>query len=747
MDKKILRLLIVDDSPDDAEIATTALRKAGFMLKTQRVQDLASMQAALEKGAWDAVVSEYQFPHFGAALALDLLKRLGIEMPFVVLARHIRDTDLEQIMRAGARDVVRKQEIARLPPVIERELAVFQERRAYREALARLAELEAKSRAIIEGTHEAICYCQDGMHLDANKAYLEVFGYGSFDEIQGIPVMDLIDKADQARFKEYLRKAGSQTQPQTQEFMAVRRDGTRFPAELTVSAITVNGERCVQIVASDISKRKAVESRLQYLNQHDPLTGLLNRHFFLQQLDKAIEAARQGSGTSGLIYIDLHQIKEINETLGHATGDRILLKVARLMRERLGDEAVLARFGGEFTVLLRGVDRTGLEEAATLLRTAMKDTRFTEEGQTFTCGCSFGMALVDAAVESAQKLLAQVYQDAQRDRPAPSAAAAATGGRAVQREPTAASASQAAAQTHEPASLPPQAATGATGRLDAKTAVAARGTQPGSGWATRLQAALEKDAFQLAYQPIINLHGDPAELFEVLVRLAEPNGESISAAQFMAAAEEAGLAASIDRWVTQAAIKALAELHRQDRRARFFLNLSAQTLRDPEFLIAVQKQLREVHLKPEYLVFEADESTLAAHPAEAEAFLKAVRRVGCRFAVDNFGTTPRALEPLHGLPIDFVKVNGGLIENLTQDAVAQASLKALLQVARALSAPVIAKSVERAEDLATLWSLGVDYAQGHYFQVADSRLDYEFTDEATLSSETSAPHWANRHTR
>ncbi len=721
MDKKILRLLIVDDSPDDAERATSALRKAGFMLKTQRVQDLASMQAALDKSAWDAVVSEYQFPHFGAALALDLLKRLGLELPFVVLTRHIRDADLEQIMRAGARDVVRKQEMVRLPHVIERELGVFQERRAYREALARLAELEAKSRAIIEGTHEALCYCQDGMHLDANKAYLEVFGYESFDELQGIPVLDLIDKADQARFKDYLRKAGAQAQPQTQEFLAVRRDGTRFPAQLTVSAMTVNGERCIQIVASDISKRKAVESRLQYLNQHDPLTGLLNRHFFLQQLGKAIEAARRDDRTSGLIYIDLHQIKEINEALGHATADRILLKVARLMRERLGEEAVLARFGGdEFTVLLRDVDRTGLEQAAARLRAAMKETSFTEEGRTFTCGFSFGIILIDKTVESAQKLLSQAYQNAQRDRPAappPSAAPAP------------------AASTDDSANAP------------ARPGEEQPPAQGADGWAERLQAALEKDAFQLAYQPIINLHGDPAELFEVLARLADTNGEPIPAAQFIAAAEKAGLLGAIDRRVVQTAVRALAELHRKDRRASFFVNLCPQTLCDPQFLIAVQKKLHESHVKPEFLVFEAEESTLAAHPAEAGAFLKAARRLGCRFAVDNFGADPRAFEPLRGLPIDFVKVNVGLIENLAQDEVAQSSFKALLQLARALKVQVIAKSVEKAEDLAILWSLGVDYAQGHYFQVADSLLDYEFTDEATLSSDVSTPHWATSHRR
>ncbi len=716
-----MRLLIVDDSPDDAEVATTALRKAGFMLKTQRVQDLGSMQAALDKGTWDAVICEYQLPNFGAALALDLLKRRGLDIPFIVLTRSIRDADLDRIMRAGAQDVVRKQEPVRIPLVIERELRVFEVRRAHRETLARLNELEAKSRAIIEGTHEAICYCHDGMHLDANKAYLEIFGYENLEDLQSIPVMDLVDKSDRPRFKNYLRKAGEAPLPQTQEFLAVRRDGTRFPAELTISAITVNGERCTQIVVSDISKRKAVESRLQYLNQHDPLTGLLNRHFFLQELHKAVEAARGGLATSGLIYIDLHPLKEINETLGHATGDRVLLKVARLMRERLGEEAVLARFGGdEFTVLLRDTGRAHLEQAAEQLRTAMKETSFTEEGKTFTCNCSFGIALVDKGVESAQKLLSQAYHDAQHARAA------------TTREGTRPAAPEAPAAREAPAASP-----------------AARAASSGSDdWAVRLHAALDKAAFQLAYQPIINLHGDPAEYFEVLVRLADRGGEPVPASQFMAAAERANLAAPIDRWVAREAVKALAELHRQDRRASFFVNLCPAMLQEPNFLISVQKQLREAHINPEFLVFEADETALTAHPAEAAAFLKAVHRLGCRFTVDNFGTGEHALDALRNQPIDFIKVDGNLIRHLAQDEVAQSSLKALVQVARALNVKVIAKSVEKAEDLAILWKLGVDYAQGHYFHVADARLDYEFADETTLSSDVlSAPNWASGNSR
>ena len=176
MEKKILRLLVVDDSPDDAELAVATLRKAGFMLKNQRVQDLASMQAALDKGPWDIVLSEYTLPHFGAQLALDLVKRAHLDIPFIVVTRNIRDPDLVKIMHNGAHDVVMKSQAARLAPVVERELRVTEERHQLRQMTQTLQEVENKNRAIIAGSREAIGYCQEGMHIDANETYLELFG-------------------------------------------------------------------------------------------------------------------------------------------------------------------------------------------------------------------------------------------------------------------------------------------------------------------------------------------------------------------------------------------------------------------------------------------------------------------------------------------------------------------------------------------------------------------------------------------
>jgi diguanylate cyclase (GGDEF)-like protein/PAS domain S-box-containing protein len=737
VEKKILRLLIVDDSPDDAELAVASLRKAGFMLKNQRVQDLASMQAALDKGTWDVVLSEYTLPHFGAQLALDLVKRAHLDIPFLVVTRNIRDPDLVKIMRNGAHDVVLKSQSARLAPAVERELHVAEERHKFQKMSLTLNEVENKNRAIIEGSREAICYCQDGMHIDANKAYLEMFGYEDLKELEGVPLLNLVAKSDHVRFKELLRKVNSPNPPDPQEFLAAKKDGQHFHAELAISPIVLNGENCTQCVVIDVSKRKAVENRLQYLNQHDPLTGLFNRHHFTQELARTLEKAKRDDSRCALLYLDLHELKEINDSLGHAAGDRLLLKIARLFRDKLGDAAILARFSGdEFTALLHDMSDNQIKEAVAALLATLKDTTFSEGGKTFRCDGTIGVIMIDKHCESAQTVLNKAYQTCQSGRPS-TPAPAATPEAAPAPAPKPAPVAEAPAAAEVPPLAPIPTLT------EVRRPAPSVSMNADQDWEARLKTALQKDGFQLAYQPTVNLHGDPAEYFEVLLRLAGRNGELIHAGEFMPAAEQLGLLTPIDHWVVRQSVQSLAALHRDGRKASFFVNLCPVSLGDPELLTMLQKEINAARLKPKYLVLEADESAVMENPSDAAMFMQAVKRIGCRFAVDNFGNNLSTLNRLREMPVDFLKISGSLIRNLSTDVLTRTSLKAIIDLAKSMNKQTIAKFVEKADDLGVLWNLGFDYVQGNYFQQADAHTDYTFADETTLASDTGTPNWAN----
>ncbi len=734
MEKKILRLLIVDQSPDDTELAVTAIRKCGYMLKTQRVQDMAGMQAAIDKGQWDVVISEFSLPHFSAQMAHDLLKKAGREPPFIILTRAIPDNDLLAAMRSYAHDVVMKDQAIRLAPVIERELRAAEDRRRLHEATARVAETENKSKAVIEGSRESLCYLQDGMHLDANKTYLDLFGYESQDALAGIPVMNLIDKADQKRFKDFLRKPPTDNAAAV-GFNAVRQDGSRFPVELTLSPITLNGEPCLQLMVSDVGRRKAVETKLQYMNQHDPLTGLYNRHYFLQTMNKVVEQIKQGKGTATVLYMDMQQLKHINQSVNYAAGDRMLIKVARLMRDHLGEDTALARFGGdEFAALLHKGESESRRIAEQMLD-ALRKTAFTEAGKSFHCDCHLSVTAVEHDVESAQAVLARAYQAALAMH-APTKAAEAAAPAVLKPEPMPPVAEKPAPE--KPAVEKPAAPA-------AKPAIPAPKTaefkSSGDPWLTRLQQAVDRESFTLIYQPMISMSGEGDEYYEVLVRLVGEDGELVPAGKFMPAAEKTGLCAVIDRWVIRNAIEALGSLHRDGRPATFFINLSTTAFKDADLLPSVIRWLREASVKPAHVVFEANESQFLAQPQPAAVFIRAAGKLGAGFSIDDYGHHLADDAHLNDLPVGFAKIDASFLKKLSADPASRDALKAVVTAAQARSFKTIAKCVESAESLAGLWSFGLDYVQGEYFESAEAQAESD--QHTTLSSEgNSAPTWA-----
>ena len=748
-EKKILRVLVVDDSPDDAELTFATLRKnGGFMLKSHRVQDLASFQSSIEKNEWDLILSEYALPHFGAAVAHDVLRRAGLDVPFLVVAREIRDADMVKIMRAGAQDVIVKGQLARLTPAVERELAVAAERRQYREATQTLKEVENKHRAIVEGSREAMCYSQDGMHVDANRAYLDIFEYESFSDLEGIPVMNLIDKNDQPRFKEYMRKSKDGGTPQ--EFVAIRQSGTRLHVEVMLSPITINGEQCTQLLVTDVSKRKAVETKLQYLNQHDPLTGLYNRAYISQELGKIIEQVKGGGKSAGAVYLDFHELKHVNNMLGHAAADRFLLKAIKVIREALGDGATLARFGDhEFIVLLRDVDERKLLERSGAVDKALKDTTFTDGGNTLHSGFRIASVPINATAENSQKLLASLCRSAGPVEPSKPAAATPAAPPRAAAKPAAPAPAPAAAQASAPGPVPEPTPTPAKPAAAPGAAPApAAAIKAPNDWSDRIAHALSRDAFQLTYQPIISLHGDPAEYFELLIRMMGRNDELIAASEFMPPAEQSGQAVAIDRWVVKQAVQALADLNGEGRQPMFFINLCPDAITDAELLPTLEAALKQHKVaSAQYLVFEIDEPAVVNQPKEAAAFLRTLKRIGAKFCVDNFGKAMGTLDYMRDLPVDYLKIDAAVVRNLSRDPVGQASFKAVLEVAKSLNKKTVAKGVESAEILSSLWTIGVDYAQGNYFQQADAGTDYEFSGETTLSSDMAVPQWANTTTK
>jgi len=701
---KILRVLILDESPDDAEQASAILRQAGFMLKTQRLETGVAVEQNLDNSEWDLILCAHGMPNLPARQVVELVAHKQPFVPVVVLTRRIADDELRQLMQAGARDIIIKGQWGRLLPAVERELAVANERRAWTVTREAMGQLEARYRSMIEASLEAISYVQDGMHMDANPSYLKLFGYENIDLLKETPLLNLIDKQDQARFKAALRKP--EGAEKTQEFLAVAADGTRIPIEVALNPLAIHGEQCVQVVATDISKRKALEVKLQSMHQRDPLTGLSNRTHFVSALGDVLKTP------GGVLFgLTVNQLAALNQTLGHTACDRLLVQIARQLRELLGSQTPVARItGGQFAVLLDAKAAAGAETLAQKFNDMVATLSASEADRTMKPDVTIQRLQLEARHKDRQAIMDQVFKaDIQA----------------------------------APAALPPKVvkATVTPATISKPQAIPAPAFQPvaspASGdWGEAVQNALAHNQMQLLFQPIINLHGEPRCLYEAQLTLRTLDGKVVPPAEYLPSAEAIGLGAKIDRNLMLNVIDTLSKYRLDGRPGTVFVGLTSAAVQDSALLAAIQMHIKATGLDPADLILQLDETVLAQHPDVSGRFIENARAMGMGIAIDNFTGQAVSLETLAGMNADFLGVNCG-IDGLNEDALIGA-----IDAALVLERVIVAKRIEDADVFTGLFSRGVHYVQGDYLQPASPGLDYSFESEQTLASdEPLAPTW------
>ena len=751
MSKKILRLLAIDDYPDDVDALSKNLRIARFMLKSKRVTDAAGLQEALSSSKWDIVVCEYTLKAFNAQLAMDMVRSSSPNTPFIVFTKGISDEELVNIMHAGARDVIHKTRSVRIVPVIERELSVVEEQKEHARAMQSMKQMEEKHRAMVESTNDAMCYSHDGMHIDVNKTYLDMFGYSDLEELEVVPVLNLISKDEHGRFKDYLRKVGKGLNTsESTDFNAIKKDGSTIDVEIVARKVTHKDQECIQIKVIDISNRKAAENRLQFLSQRDPLTGLYNRPYFSKLLGRAIDNARNQQTHSALLYIDLYDLIEINAELGYTAGDRALVKIAKELLAIPGKEDTVARISGvEFAILLQDQGVAVANNMALIIEERLESLVLHEKGKEHGCNCTTTIIMVTSESGNAHDLLDRGLKESEAKRPKtfaqttePAAAKApaslgvipefsdredlfdadspTTSSQPAEPEPIAEAAMMQTPAEPEPAAKPAQVR---------KTAMSALGKD--------IARALIENRFQLAYQPIVNIQGDGAELFEVLLRMKDSHGKTISPAQFIPEASRTGQMQAIDRWVAIEAIKALAALHGEGRMATFFINLSPASYNDSSLSPIIKQALNETLIPPQNVVFEIDAPELKQHQATVNQMVSDLCELECIISLDNSDADLAAALSLPRHSVRYIKIDCDVISNAVADQGRKAALMSMLEMARKLDIEVVAKKIQDASSLSDIWSSGIEYVQGNYFQPASGDLSFQFEsdDETELSSD------------
>ena len=512
----------------------------------------------------------------------------------------------------------------------------------------------------------------DGRLTQVNAAFCAMSGLGDYD-LLGTRFADLLSNG--ANFEANLARAARQEVEVFELEDTLLREGRRgVDVEITAATVRDSDGSLQYVVAmmNDVTESRRAQKFLAERVHRDPLTGLPNRLLFLERLDKALRRSEQEGGSVAVLFIDLDRFKQVNDTLGHAAGDQVLLAVTGRLRNAVKESDTIARFGGdEFTVMCERVP--GPTEAMNIglriLEALGAPIRLDDEDRVFSV--SIGVAVAGADDHVTGDFLVQGADSAM---------------------------SRAKQNGRNRCELFDQDSR-------ARTIARLRRTD-------EMRRALDEHQLRLEYQPMVRLHGDASPDVEALLRWDHPALGSLGPPDFIALAEESRLIVPIGGWVLEQACRDVAAL---TPTAGVSVNLSARQLARGDLVDVVQAALEKADMEPHRLCLEITETVLMEDLEWSIETLLALKALGVRIAIDDFGTGYSSLNYLRRLPIDVVKIDRSFVAGLGADPAADAIVAAVINLSHALGFRVVAEGVEREEQLVALRALGCDLAQGFYW--------------------------------
>ncbi len=463
------------------------------------------------------------------------------------------------------------------------------------------------------------------------------------------------------------------------DILMINSRGIKFAIEGSVSPLRdASGNISGQvIVLRDVTHSRLLTNQLTWQATHDVLTGLKNRRKFEEQLSRLLASAQQDNMRHAILYIDLDQFKIVNDTCGHEAGDKLLQTLSQVIQRDVRQSDTLARLGGdEFGLLLENCPLEKAVRIANHLLKVIQAFRFTWQGRVFKVGASIGLVTIDEYATSASRLLSKadaacyLAKDQGRNR----------------------------IWVHHPDD----------NELDQR--------QGEMEQTSRITHALEENRFIIYKQLIHPTKPSQAHKkhYEILIRMLDDNGNIISPMAFIPAAERYGIMTNIDRWLITNLLKLLHEQPELSADVETWgINISAQSLSNDSFLDFVVEQIQSSEVDPASLCFEITETAAIGNWIHATRFINVLKGMGCRFALDDFGSGMSSFSYLKNMRIDFLKIDGVFVHNLAEDSIDQAIVAAVHRVGQVMGIQTIAEFVENDAILSHLREIGVDYAQGY----------------------------------
>lgn len=673
--RQTIRLLALEDSANDVERWVKLFRSAGMPPRVQYISSIATMEEALQEQQWDVVLSSEETATLNAQQVLSVIEKHQRDLPVIVTLSEYNPQRASSWLSAGARDAIPSSNEEHILHAVLRELTSLEDRRNLSCTRQELNESNKRCQLLLANASEAITYIHDGMHVDANAAYLQLCGYDNVDDLAGIPLIDMIASQHQTEIKQLLKRFGASKSTEPAECELIHTDGHCTTVSLRLSEAQYDDEPCIQLTLMPV----LVPVLSQPVNHE---TSASSKEQFLSIAEVTFKEAEQAA----LIWIQLDDFQSIRQEASIEGILSVQKNIVQMIHEFFPKANTCHYSDDSFLFFETGDSPENINNRLIHFQSTIDNHLFGSADETLTATVTIGFAVKDNS-QDLTTLLANAESACQLG---------------LKQEGSRVCRYSKAEELKEKAR---------EGDVQAM-----------------IRQALSQDSFHLLFQPVINITGSEEKQYEVFLRLHSPQGEVIEASKFMEAAESSSLMPHIDRWVLRQCVRQLAQVHKQGQAVRLLIHLSHLSIQGTELAQYLSGLLKATDLPADSIVLQMPESMVLQQLKRVVDFAEAIHNIGCQLAITRFQGDSRSMKMLKHLDIQFVRLDGSFTSKLSDgpDNKSDGDIIKMLDMLKEQNIRSIVPKVESTQVLAHLWRLGVDYAQGYYIQGPMEAMDFDF---------------------
>lgn len=687
MNRQTLRIAVLDEDANAAARVEALVRGCGFGVRRHDVTRSEDLDPTLRDRHPDLVFYDLRHGH----IDLDDLVAVAREMdppPQLIGLRHGPRGTVARYLERGLDDVVSLLDEEHLQGVIRRSARCQAERHELRRLRAECAAMEQRCALLLEKQEHAIAYLHDGIHVYANLAWKELFGFAPTDELEGLPIMDILPEDEQEPVRLFLKQHRDQPDnaPAHLRLSLEGKDGKPQPLRMECSPVRYEGEDCLQLMLRPVTAADTTSQltqQLNYLAIYDIASGLYTRNYLVEQLEKTLVKARHTRERHALVMISLDNYERLAAQLGIAEADLLYADIGTELKTQLSLDDILCRHDtSTYGLITATAEPEALEVLLHQLIISVNEQTFHSGSQPVRAQLSCGAAIIDEHARDAYTLMSTACEAAHR--------AGQDGSHVVLATPGA------------PAVPTPR--------------------DDDERWSEYLREALKEGRLRLFFQPVVPAHDREQRHIEASLRIARPEGGYFHPAEFMPSAIRTGYAKGLDRWVILRSLKMLQRYGDQIGPQGLLVQLTEGLLyqeNDPDWFA---RQLAEHEVVADYLVLELRLGDVLRNLDHSSDLLRGLADQGCRLCIADCQDTDERLDQIEPLPVHYLKVDEALVQHLAADLERRGALNRLIRRAHQLGQKVIVPGLLDAEQLDIVKELDVDFLQGDFLQPASEEL-------------------------